>query len=285
MSTKLKGTNLLDREKEKLLKERYENIQLLFTVSFVITGSLLVFDLVSNIVLSKPVEAYFYLRFCTSFFGLYGILFMVGGNICKDNFDIEFTCCCGTCLDKFCLYCGCHIFFGGLLLISSYCVELCSLKVYYDNKDKFEETLIVWLLYLLFFFSSITMILYCFLVDEQIRHIGYFSHYKKEGYGASFYEDESYVLIGKWKDDLLEGPAIYLQLDKNNSNNNNEIINEKIVGMFKGEMISMNLCEEDINTFKNSEDYHEMTELYKNKFYPDFIKCINYNESKNIENK
>ena len=47
----------------------------------------------------------------------------------------------------------------------------------------------------------------------------------------------------------------------------------------------MNLCEEDINTFKNSEDYHEMTELYKNKFYPDFIKCINYNESKNIENK
>ena len=164
MSTKLKGTNLLDREKEKLLKERYENIQLLFTVSFVITGSLLVFDLVSNIVLSKPVEVYFYLRFCTSFFGLYGILFMVGGNICKDNFDIEFTCCCGTCLDKFCSYCGCHIFFGGLLLISSYCVELCSLKVYYDNKDKFEETLIIWLLYLLFFFSSITMILYCFLV-------------------------------------------------------------------------------------------------------------------------
>ena len=126
---------------------------------------------------------------------------------------------------------------------------------------------------------------YGILVDEQIRHIGYFSHYKKEGYGASFYEGESYVLIGKWKDDLLEGPAIYLQLDKNNSNNNNEIINEKIVGMFKGEMISMNLCEEDINTFKNSEDYHEMTELYKNKFYPDFIKCINYNESKNIENK
>lgn len=113
---------------------------------------------------------------------------------------------------------------------------------------------------------------YGIFLDEKVRHIGYFSHFMKEGYGANFNEEESYVLIGKWKEDLLEGPSIFLSL---NNNKYNEFENEKIVGMYKGEIINMNLGEEDINNFKNSEDYQKMVDLFKNKFYPDFIKCIN----------
>jgi hypothetical protein len=47
----------------------------------------------------------------------------------------------------------------------------------------------------------------------------------------------------------------------------------------------MNLGEEDINTFKSSEDYQEMLDLYKNKFYPDYIKCINNGYKSDFENK
>ena len=92
------------------------------------------------------------------------------------------------------------------------------------------------------------------LLDGPVRHIGYFLHNMKDGFGASFYEEQSYVLIGKWEEDLIEGPAILLPLDKNNNKKINETIfsKEKIVGMYKGEMINMNLGEEDISTFNNS---------------------------------
>ena len=109
----------------------------------------------------------------------------------------------------------------------------------------------------------------------------------KDGFGASFYEEQSYVLIGKWEEDLIEGPAILLPLDKNNNKKINETIfsKEKIVGMYKGEMINMNLGEEDISTFKNCDDYQEMVDLFKNKLYPDFLKCINNKDKIKINNK
>ena len=59
---------------------------------------------------------------------------------------------------------GCHIFFGGMFLITSYCIELCSLKIYYDNRDKIQDEFVVWLIYLLFIFSSITIVMLCFLI-------------------------------------------------------------------------------------------------------------------------
>ena len=49
-------------------------------------------------------------------------------------------------------------------------------------------------------------------------------------------------------------------------------------------MINMNLGEEDINTFKNCDDYQEMVDLFKNKFYIDFLKCISYKDEMNIKN-
>ena len=163
MSTKLKRRDPIDKESERLAEERYENIKLLFTISFVLSDSLMLFDLVANVTLSHPVDEYFYMRFLVSLFGLYGTLIMIGGVYCKEYWDCEFTCCC-KCLNSLNSFCGCHVFFGGLLLITSYCIELCSIKVYYDNKDVITEEFIVWLLYLLFIFSSITIVMYCFLI-------------------------------------------------------------------------------------------------------------------------
>lgn len=123
---------------------------------------------------------------------------------------------------------------------------------------------------------------YGMLLDGKVRHLGYFSHSIKEGYGVSFYEDQSCAFIGKWEEDLLEGPSILVYLNKKYDTNNNYYYSNKpiiekeiIIGMYKGEIINMNLGEEDINTFKSSEDYQEMLDLYKNKFYPDYIKFIN----------
>ena len=36
----------------------------------------------------------------------------------------------------------------------------------------------------------------------------------------------------------------------------------------------MSLDEEDVFKFRNSQDYQEMTKLYKDKFYPDYQKYI-----------
>ena len=124
---------------------------------------------------------------------------------------------------------------------------------------------------------------YGIILEGKMRHIGYFYHDVKEGYGATFYVDQNFVLLGKWEKDLIEGPAILINLAENNSrenafesthninfDNNNEII----VGMYKGEIINMSLDEEDLFKFKNSQDYQEMTKLYKEKLYPDYQKYI-----------
>ena len=113
------------------------------------------------------------------------------------------------------------------------------------------------------------------LLDGKTRYIGYFLHNMKEGFGAIFYEEQSMVLIGKWKENLTKGPSILYPLNKNN--NKITLENEQIIGMYKGEIINMSLGEEDINTFKTNDDYQEMIDLYKNTFYPDFLKCTNNN--------
>ena len=120
------------REKEKLIEERYENAELFFTISFIITDSLMIFDIVANVMVSNPVEAYFYLRFLVTFFGLYGTIIMIGGKKCRDNFDFDFTCCCCKFCDKIVSFFGCDVFIGGLFLITSYCIELCSMKLYFN---------------------------------------------------------------------------------------------------------------------------------------------------------
>ena len=175
MSTKLQRANPKDKINEKLFEEKYENIKLLFTISFVLTDSFMVFDLAANFIFPKPIEEYFYMRFLIAFFGLYGTLIIIGGNYCMDYWDCEFSCCCGKFCENIYSLCGCHVFFGALFLITSYCFELCSIKIYYDNKDKFEEEFIVWLLYLLFIFSSITIIILFFLIinmktEKKIKH-------------------------------------------------------------------------------------------------------------------
>jgi hypothetical protein len=110
--------------------------------------------------------------------------------------------------------------------------------------------------------------------DGNLRHYGYFSHGIKEGYGASFYEDQGYVFVGKWEEDLVTGPSILMILDIEEKNADKMIEKENIVGMYKGEIIDMKLGDKDINMFKNSEEYQEMTNLFRNKFYPDFLKYI-----------
>ena len=121
--------------------------------------------------------------------------------------------------------------------------------------------------------------------DNNLRHYGYFSHGIKEGYGASFYE-EGYVFVGKWEDDLVTGPSILMILENKGNNVNKMLENENIVGMYKGEIIDMKLGDKDINMFKNSDEYQEMTNLFKNKFYPDYMKYINdKNNSNNNSNE
>lgn len=115
---------------------------------------------------------------------------------------------------------------------------------------------------------------YGILLDGQDTYIGYFLNSLKDGYGAIFYEDQLNVLIGKWEENLIKGPAILLLINKK-SNNELVIKKENFVGMYKGKIINLSLDDEDIKTFKSKDDYQEMMNLYRNQFYPDFLKTIN----------
>ena len=119
--------------------------------------------------------------------------------------------------------------------------------------------------------------------DGNLRHFGYFVHGIKEGFGASFYEDQGFVFLGKWEEDLVSGPSILMSLDVENNNVDSIIEKQNIVGMYRGEIIDIKLGEKDINVFKHSEEYHEMINLFKNKFYPDFLKYFN-NKRKKSDN-
>ena len=108
--------------------------------------------------------------------------------------------------------------------------------------------------------------------EGKMRHVGFFRHNLKEGFGATFYVEQNFALLGKWEKDLIEGHAILINLAEEN---NNDINNEIVVGMNKGEITNMNLEEDELIKFKNNKDYQEMIKLYKEKFYLDYMDYIN----------
>ena len=113
------------------------------------------------------------------------------------------------------------------------------------------------------------------LTEKNIKHIGYFSHDKKEGYGASFYIENKFVLLGKWINDIIEGIAVIFSLNEiNNINFNNK--EEKIVIIKEGNIINSNLTEEEIKEIKlKNEEYINIIKLFKEKFIKEYFKEIN----------
>ena len=144
---------------------------------------------------------------------------------------------------------------------------------------------------------------YGILINKNTKHIGYFAHNNKHGYGAYFFEDQ-YAILGKWDNDFIEGLAITIQLinlsqSSNNiintsneyNNNTNSISNEifnnniQIVKTYKGEIVQKDLDIDEVNEFKSSNEYNDMIQLYKEKFYVDFIQNNDKsNSSENMDN-
>ena len=116
---------------------------------------------------------------------------------------------------------------------------------------------------------------YGIIREGKMWHVGFFKHNLKEGFGATFYVEQNFALLGKWENDLIEGCAILINLEENNHNGNVNLDNEIIVSMNKGEITNMSLEEEEINKFKNNKDYYEVIKLYKEKFYFDYCKYSN----------
>ena len=116
---------------------------------------------------------------------------------------------------------------------------------------------------------------YGIIREGKMWHVGFFKHNLKEGFGATFYVEQNFALLGKWENDLIEGCAILINLEENNHNGNVNLDNEIIVSMNKGEITNMSLEEEEINKYKNNKDYHEVIKLYKEKFYFDYCKYSN----------
>ena len=119
------------------------------------------------------------------------------------------------------------------------------------------------------------------LTEKNVKHVGYFSHDKKEGYGASFYIDKKFALSGKWVNDITEGVAVIFSLnDKIGLNlNNNDIKEEKIVIMKEGSIINSNLSEKEIKEIKaNNQDYINITKLFQEKFIKEYFKAQNISE-------
>ena len=122
------------------------------------------------------------------------------------------------------------------------------------------------------------------LIENNIKHIGYFSHDKKEGYGASFYTDKKFVLVGKWINDVIEGISIIFRFNTINGHNktrsdiNDFNKNEIIIIMKEGNIINSKLNEEEIKEIKKNKEYNEMMQLYKEKFLYEYYNSINISE-------
>lgn len=142
---------------------------------------------------------------------------------------------------------------------------------------------------------------YGLLTNKNTKHIGFFAHNNKHGYGASFFGTQ-FAILGNWENDLIEGFAFVISLidleqsnnmintnNEFNINSNDEINNNfQIVKTCKGEIIQKNIENDELEKFKSSEKYNEMLVLYKNRIYPDFIQNLEKNSSEenesNIEN-
>jgi hypothetical protein len=107
---------------------------------------------------------------------------------------------------------------------------------------------------------------YGVLSENDIKHIGYFAHDKKEGYGASFFINKKFVLLGKWINDIMDGIAIIFPLS-----DNYEIKNEKIVMMKNDIIINSLLSEDEIEKIKSNKEYNDIIKVYQEKLFPEFL--------------
>ena len=134
---------------------------------------------------------------------------------------------------------------------------------------------------------------YGLLINKNTKHIGYFAHNNKQGYGASFY-DSQFAILGNWEDDYLEGFAIIIPLvdleqsnniinNTNYYNNSNDYGDFPIVKTFKGEIIQKDFENNELNKFKSSQEYKDLIILYKNKIYSDFIQSNKRSNSEECE--
>ena len=103
------------------------------------------------------------------------------------------------------------------------------------------------------------------LTENDIKHIGYFSHDKKDGFGASFYTEKKFVIISKWVNDIIDGITIIISLNLNDDKSD-DFKNEKIVIIKEGNIIKSEFNENEINEIKKNKDYNEMMKLFRDKF-------------------
>ena len=119
------------------------------------------------------------------------------------------------------------------------------------------------------------------LSENGIKYIGYFLHDKKEGFGANFYINKKFVLLGNWVNDLIEGfGVIFLLKDNINFGNNDDINEEKIIIIKEGNIINSNLSNDEINEIKSKKEYKDMIKIYKAKIIIEYYKSLNVNENK-----
>jgi hypothetical protein len=111
------------------------------------------------------------------------------------------------------------------------------------------------------------------LIEDTVKHVGYFENDKKHGYGASFYPEKFFVLLGKWENDNIEGQSIVYSLNNNKDINFDN--NEKIVIMDKGNIINSELDEEELSKIKLNNEYNEKIKIFREKLFPEYIKTVN----------
>ena len=98
------------------------------------------------------------------------------------------------------------------------------------------------------------------LIDNNVKHIGYFDKNVKSGFGASFFTDNDNVILGKWDKNLIEGFCIVFNWKDCNFSNEKILFAEK--GIFNKNELSL----KEVNKFKNSDEYFQMVKLYNEKF-------------------
>lgn len=128
------------------------------------------------------------------------------------------------------------------------------------------------------------------LKDEKSQYIGFFKNDKKNGYGATFYPDQNFVVLGYWENNNIEGITIIFSIKENilgreneEYNDNIDNKNEKIINMSNGEIVNMNINEEELNQIRRSENYKELIKIYKFKFLKEYYKNgINFKKEEDL---
>ena len=138
---------------------------------------------------------------------------------------------------------------------------------YYDNKEYIGE------------WENSEICGYGILIDENVKHIGYFKHNKKHGYGCTFHLNDGFCILGKWNEDKEENYGMIINVEDlenvNESNisssNTNNVKIFKVVFFKEGEIDNEKINEDDIKNFMESKECETMLQLYKNKFYGDLL--------------